>query len=77
MLYEFKPFKIEDSMNDINSPYLLFNLDKNMYLQYLEDMKKNGLITINKTAGLNTVYFEKKLTLEDVFEMYFGGDNNV
>lgn len=66
-------FKIEDSFEDERSPFLIFNLDKNMYLQYIEEMKRNNLVTVNKTAGLNSVYFEKRLTLEGIFEMYFGG----
>lgn len=70
-LYEGQSFNIEDSIDEINSPIKIFNLDKNMYLQYLEEMKKNQLITINKTAGLNTVYFEEKLTLEEVFIRYY------
>lgn len=73
-LYKFNSFKIEDSFKESGSPYLIFNLDKNMYLQYLEEMRKNGLITINKTAGLNTVYFEKKLTLNMIFNLYYGGE---
>lgn len=73
MLYTDSSFIIEESMEEYNSPYRIFNLDKNMYLQYLEEMKKNGLITINKTAGLNTVYFEKKITLENIIEEYYGG----
>lgn len=73
-LYHDESFKIEDSFEEIGSPYLIFNLDKNMYLQYLEEMKKNGLIIINKTAGLNTVYFEKTLSIEDIFNIYFGGE---
>lgn len=73
-IYDYKSFKIEDSFDEAGSPYKLFNLDKNMYLQYLEEMRKNGLITINKTAGLNTVYFERKLTLQNVFNMHFGGE---
>lgn len=66
-------FKIEDSFTMEKSPYLLFNLDKNMYLQYLEQMRNNDLITINRTAGLNTVYFEKRMSLEQIFNEYFGG----
>ncbi len=73
-LYEGNSFNIEDSIDEINSPMKIFNLDKNMYLQYLEEMKKNQLITINKTAGLNTVYFDKKLNLEDIFREYFKGE---
>lgn len=72
-LYKDNSFIIEESMNEYNSPYKLFNLDKNTYLQYLDEMKKNGLITINKTAGLNTIYFEKRLTLKDIFKEYYGG----
>ncbi len=69
--YGFKPFNIEDSFVEPLSPYLLFNLDKNMYFQYLEEMRRNGFVTINKTAGLNTVYFNKKMTLTGVFDMWF------
>lgn len=73
IIYKFKSFNIEDSFTELNGPVYLFNLDKNGYLQYLEEMQRSGLITINKTAGLNVVYFEKKLSLRDIFEMKFGG----
>ena len=73
-LYSNQSFIIEDSMYENNSPVSVFNLDKNMYLQYLDEIKKHGLITINKTAGLNTVYFEEKLSLKDIFDRYFGGE---
>lgn len=74
-LYNYNPFNIEDSIEEINGPCNAFNLDKNTYFQYLDELQKNGLITINKTAGLNTVYFEKKIKLEELFEMKFGGKN--
>lgn len=72
-LYGNTAFNIEDSLDVDNSPAKVFNLDKNTYLQYLDEMKNNGLITINKTAGLNTVYFTKQLDITDVFNLYFGG----
>ena len=72
VVYKFNSFNIEDSFGVINGPIHLFNLDKNCYLQYLDEMQRNGLITINKTAGLNAVYFEKKLTLRNIFEANFG-----
>ncbi len=75
--YAGESFEIEESMNQINSPARLFNLDKYMYLQYLDDMRKNGLVTINRTAGLNTVYFEKRLSLKEIFEEAEGGRRNV
>lgn len=74
-LYDGESFNIEDTIDEINTPIKIFNLDKNMYLQYLEEMRKNQLITINKTAGLNTVYFEKKLTLKDIFKKYYERSN--
>ena len=73
-LYSNQSFIIEDSMYENNSPVSVFNLDKNMYLQYLDEMKKHGLIIINKTAGLNTVYFEEKLSLTEIFDRYYGGE---
>lgn len=70
-----KPFNIEDSMAMLNSPYRIFNLDQYAYMAYLDDMRKHGLITINKTAGLNAVYFEEQYQNEDellkkVFEVH-------
>lgn len=73
-LFDGKPFEIDDSISVVNSPVRLFNLDKYMYLQYLDDARRNGLITINRTAGLNTVYFEKAISLRDLFTMQYGGD---
>ncbi|MBQ8068457.1 MAG: DUF4007 family protein [Solobacterium sp.] len=67
-------FEIDESMEKENSPVKIFNLDKYMYLQYLDEMRKSGLVTINKTAGLNTVYFEQRLTLKEIFEKELGGE---
>lgn len=63
-----KQFNIEDALFEKNSPVFLFNLDKNMFLQYLDEMKKNDLITINKTAGLNTVYLNVKMSTSVLFK---------
>lgn len=71
LYHDKESFVIEDSMNEINSPVRIFNLDKYSYLQYLDEMNRNELITINKTAGLNTVYFNKELSLEDCFKENF------
>lgn len=71
-LYE-NSFIIEDSMGVVKSPVKLFNLDKYLYLQYLEEMRHAGLVTINKTAGLNTVYIDERLSLNEIFKRYFGG----
>lgn len=65
---------IEDLMNLNNSPYKLFNLDKNLFYLYLNEMKSHGLITLNKTAGLNMLYVQDNLSLRDVFEICFKED---
>jgi len=69
-------FDIIESTKCDKSPCNIFNLEKNLYYQYLEDLKNRGLITINKTAGLNIVYFNKNYTLSDLFKINFEGDHN-
>jgi hypothetical protein len=71
--FEGKTFEISEALNVKNSPCKLFNIDKNLFNQYLYEMKNADLITINKTAGLNTAYFNKSLSLKDIFDDYFGG----
>ncbi len=62
---------IDDLLKAENSPLKIFNLDKNLINDYLDDMKRNELITINRTAGLNMVYIRKKLSIDEIFEDYF------
>ncbi|MDD4375566.1 MAG: DUF4007 family protein [Clostridia bacterium] len=62
---------IDDLIKLDNSPAKIFNLDKNLINEYLDEMKRNGLITINRTAGLNMVYINEFLTLKDIFKEYF------
>lgn len=62
---------IEDVLKKENSPVKLLNLDKNQINEYLDEMKKNDLITINRTAGLNMIYINKQMTIEEIFVDYF------
>lgn len=64
---------IDELLKLDNSPAKLLNLDKNLINEYLDEMKRNGLVLINRTAGLNMVYFQKKLSLEDIMKEYFEG----
>lgn len=64
---------IDELLKINNSPAKLLNLDKNLINEYLDEMKRNDLIIINRTAGLNMVYFQKKLSLEDIMKEYFEG----
>ena len=50
----------------------VFNLDKNILNEYLDDLENAGFIKINRTAGLNTIYIEEVNTKE-ILEKYFNG----
>ena len=62
---------IDELLKEENSPAKLLNMDKNLINEYLDEMKKNDLIIINRTAGLNMVYLKKKLSLNEIAEEYF------
>lgn len=62
---------IDDLIEMENSPYKVFKLDKNLLYLYLNDMKQAGLVTLNKTAGLNMVYIQKELDEKEIFEHFF------
>lgn len=67
---------IEELIKENNSPAKLLNLDKNLINEYLDKMKRNNLIIINRTAGLNMIYLKKKMSLEEIMKKYFKGDND-
>ena len=62
---------IDDLLKIDNSPVKLLNLDKNLLNEYLDEMKRNDLIIINKTAGLNMIYLNKRLSLLDIANEYY------
>ena len=62
---------IDELLKADNSPLKILNLDKNLINDYLDDMKRNELITINRTAGLNMIYLRRKLSLNEIFAEYF------
>ena len=64
---------IDELIKIQNSPSRILNLDKNLINDYLDDMRRNNLITINRTAGLNMVYVSENLNLEKIFSKYFSG----
>lgn len=62
---------IEELLKGNDSPSKLLNLDKIFLNDYLEILKRENLITINRTAGLNMVYIEKIYNVNEIFEKYF------
>lgn len=61
-------FNIEDLIHMQNNPCYVFNLSKAALFVYLDEMKKAGLVTVVKTAGLNTVTIEKVADWSDLFK---------
>lgn len=68
-------FEISDIYTRECSPYKIFNLDKGIFNQYIVQLKNANLITVNKTAGLNMVYLNKRLTIQDIYEIYGEEEN--
>lgn len=62
---------IDDLISKINSPTKIFKLDKNLFYLYMNDMKQAGLVTVNKTAGLNMLYLQKDMNEEEIFKDFF------
>lgn len=63
---------IEELLKEDNSVSNLLNLDKILLNEYLDILKRLGLITLNRTAGLNMVYINQKYTLRKIFEIHYG-----
>lgn len=66
---------IEDLIKKDNSVGKLLNLDKVLLNEYLDILKKQELITINRTAGLNMLYINKRMSIEEIFCKYFGKED--
>ena len=62
---------ISELMYTNNSPTKLLKMDKNLFYLYLNEFKREGLITVNRTAGVNMVYIHEKLNERQIFEKYF------
>ena len=60
-------FNLENMYEWKNNPINVFNLSKSSMYQYLDEMRRNGLIQLVKTAGLNTITVDKVLTLDELF----------
>ncbi|MBR2247216.1 MAG: DUF4007 family protein [Bacilli bacterium] len=73
LLTERESISIEELSESTNGPCNLLNLDKSLLNDYLDDLKKNKYIIINRTAGLNMIYINNKLTIEEIITEYFDG----
>lgn len=51
----------------------VFNLDKSLLNEYLDELETYEYVKINRTAGLNTIYIED-ITTEDILNKYYSGE---
>lgn len=49
----------------------VLNLDRTMINEYLDRLKQDKYITLNRTAGLDMVYLEKNITPKDILIDYY------
>lgn len=45
--------------------------DRNMINEYLDRLRQEGFIELNRTAGLDMVYISKKLSTAEILEIYY------
>lgn len=58
-------------INEPNNVGKVLNLDRNLLNEYLDQLKQDGYITINRTAGLDMVYFNDKITPSYALRDYY------
>lgn len=69
---EDKPsISIEDLLKSPNNIGRVFNLNRVMISEYLDQLRISGYLTINRTAGLDMVYIEKMKRPEDIMVEYY------
>lgn len=68
---EKKSVSIDDLLTAPNNIGCVFNLDRAKINEYLDQLRAAGYITINRTAGLDMVYYEKNFSPADVMKKYY------
>ena len=49
----------------------LFHLDRSMANDYLDRLRQEGYIQINRTAGLDMIYLKENITPKEILELYY------
>ena len=65
-----KVFDIEEAFQTSGSVSHAFAISRNDFNQVLLDLEKEDLVSIENTAGLNTVYLKRKLSLSELYELW-------
>ena len=62
---------IDTLLTQDNNAGKIFNLDRNMINDYLDRLRQEGFIDLNRTAGLDMVYIRKKFSPVEILEIYY------
>ncbi len=69
------PIKKSASMDTLlmqdNNIGKVLNLDRNMFNEYLDVLRQEGYITLNRTAGLDMVYLNRDITPVEILREYY------
>lgn len=72
MTDEKKNTDIDSLLSKENNIGRVFDLDRDMIYEYLDRLRQEGYIDLNRTAGLDTVYLKDNgLSLEKILEEYY------
>lgn len=62
---------IDSLINDANNIGKVFNLDRVLINEYVDQLRVSGFITLNRTAGLDMVYVNTDKTPKDIMREYY------
>lgn len=62
---------IDTLLTQDNNVGKIFNLDRNMINEYLDRLRQEGFIELNRTAGLDMVYLSRKIPPAKILEIYY------
>ena len=62
---------IDTLLTQDNNVGKIFNLDRNMINEYLDRLRHEGFIELNRTAGLDMVYISEQLSPVKILEIYY------
>ena len=62
---------IDSLVNDANNVGKVFNLNRILVNEYLDQLRVSGYITLNRTAGLDMVYVNTKKKPEEIMREYY------
>lgn len=68
---EARSVSFDELMNGENNVGKVLNIDRNMLNDYLDLLRQDGYISINRTAGLDMVYVLDNITPTSIMERYY------